>query len=142
MMNMGTKPNNHTNTERTVTNRGKNLRLSFEAWQAIRHLKFEEGVPTYTDVLLKVFDAFEGKAVRPQDTITAKLPEDAGDARSPRSDKTIVVSPQVHKKLNEIKTRYMLEKGIASRGPNSISISDILLDLIDHYKKLKKGGRK
>lgn len=139
---MKTNPNNHTNTEKSVSSRGKNLRLSFEAWQAIRHLKFEEGVPTYTDVLKRVFDAFERKSVNLQETIKEKLPEDAGDARSPRSDKTIVVSADVHRKLNEIKTKYMLEKGIASRGPNSISISDILLDLISQYRKLRKGGKK
>ncbi len=119
--------------------RGKNLRLSFEAWQAIRHLKFEEGLQTYTDVLLKIFEAFERKRVNIQETVRAKLPEDRGDFRSDnRSDKTIVVSPEVHRKLSEIKTKYMLEKGIASRGPNAISISDILLDLIEEYRQLRR----
>ena len=140
-MTLKPNPKNHTNTKKIMTSRGKNLRLSFDAWQAIRHLKFEEGVPTYTDVLRRVFDAFERKSVNLQETIQEKLPEDAGDARSPRSDKTIVVSAEVHRKLNEIKTKYMLEKGIASRGPNSISISDILLDLIAQYRKMKEGGR-
>ena len=52
-----------------------------------------------------------------------------------QSDKTIVVSGEIHEKLHDIKNEYMIEKGYASRGPNAVSISDILIELLDIFQK-------
>ncbi len=121
-----------------MNSRGKNLRLSYNAWQQLRKLKFKLGAESYSDVLEKVFAYYSGSDVL-SDDVRSKVPSDQGDlkaqlANKNHGDKTIVVSPKIHEKLLEVKNEYMLEKGYTSRGPNAVSVSDILIDLLKSYQ--------
>jgi predicted CopG family antitoxin len=127
---------NHTNSKVSQT-KGKNLRLSFNAWAKLRRMKFEGGFETYSDVILRIIQSYKG-IEHLNDDIRLKPPTDNGDhsiKQIDTSDKTIVVTEHVHKEINLIKMDYMLEKGFSDRGPNSVSISDIIIELIDIYKK-------
>ncbi len=110
--------------------RGKNLRLSYTTWQELRRLKFRLGASTYSEVLEKVFNLYDKPF---SDDIRVKPPTDMGDVAD-HSDKTIVISPELHKRLHDIKNEYMLSKGYSSRGPSAVSISDILFELLIQFK--------
>ncbi len=116
--------------------KSKNLRLSFNAWQELRLVKFNLVASTYSEVLRKVLDEYNGKDL--SDDVRGKPPTDSGDtikkSVKDESDKTIVVTPQIHEQLNAIKNEYIMDKGFVSRGPSAVSISDILLDLLSKFK--------
>lgn len=116
--------------------KSKNLRLSFNAWQELRFVKFKLVASTYSEVLRKVLDEYNGKDL--SDDVRSKPPTDSGDSMKKlerdESDKTIVVTPEIHEELNAIKNEYIMDKGFVSRGPSAVSISDILLDLLSKFK--------
>ncbi len=112
----------------------KNVRLSFEAWNALRNLKFRELKPTYTDVFQLLFDKSEGVVM--EDHLKSKSPEDIDKEGkfADKSDKTIVINTDMHRKLTEFKIEYMTRTGSTARGKNAVSISDIVLTLIKNFQ--------
>lgn len=121
-----------------MARQNKNLRLSYDAWNELRRLKFRNNEDSYSTVLKKVFANYKGKKPL-SDDVRSKVPSDFGDSNSvDRSDKTIVVASDVHQELIAIKTEYMLRKGYSSRGPHAVSVSDILLDLLRSYQTTLK----
>ncbi len=119
----------------------KNLRLSFPAWQELRLVKFRMKLTTYSEVLEIVLGEYKGESSL-SDDVRIKHPSDEGDYASVddlnKADKTIVVSEKIHNGIIDMKNEYMLAKGFASRGPNAVSISDILLDLLKKFKQKHK----
>jgi hypothetical protein len=99
-------------------------------------VKFKLVASTYSEVLRKVLDEYNGKDL--SDDVRSKPPTDSGDSMKKlerdESDKTIVVTPEIHEELNAIKNEYIMDKGFVSRGPSAVSISDILLDLLSKFK--------
>ncbi|MHA2170787.1 MAG: hypothetical protein ACXAB7_12905 [Candidatus Kariarchaeaceae archaeon] len=115
----------------------KNIRLTSDAWSELRLIKFEEGMPTYSDVFKMLFDGIEGEPnIEEQMNIKQKLPKDTGKSTDEKkSDKTIVINEDMHRKLAEYKVKYMIESGATSRGPDAVSISDVVLAVIKMYKE-------
>lgn len=119
----------------------KNLRLSFPAWQELRLVKFRMKLSTYSEILAIVLGENKGESAL-SDDVRIKAPSDDGgfgsDEDLNKADKTIVVSEKIHNDILDLKNEYMIAKGFASRGPNAVSISDILLDLLKRFKKKHK----
>ena len=124
-----------------MSKNSKNLRLSFPAWQELRLVKFRMKLPTYSEVLEKVLSEYKGENSL-SDDVRMKAPSDSGDFDSikdmNKADKTIVVSEKIHTGILDMKNEYMIAKGFASRGPNAVSISDIMLDLLKKFKDKHK----
>lgn len=118
------------------TGGNKNIRLTHNAWNQLRLLKFEMQAPTYTDVFNRLFSVLEGEELpQIEDQIKAKLPQDTGTTETQKpKDKTIVVDNEVHLKLVDFKTKYLISTEMTSRGPGSISISDVVIVLIQECK--------
>ena len=119
-----------------MSRQGKNLRLSYDSWTALRKLKFMDNAASYSTILEKLIAHHEGRKIDDDVRVQSKAPSDTGDTNSndnDHSDKTIVVNEELHKALLSIKTEYMIEKGYPSRGPKAVSVSDILLELIREY---------
>lgn len=125
----------------SLSKTSKNLRLSFPAWQELRLVKFRMKLKTYSEVLEIVLGEYKGESSL-SDDVRIKHPSDGGDFASVddmnKADKTIVVSEKIHNGIVDMKNEYMLAKGFASRGPNAVSISDILLDLLKRFKQKHK----
>lgn len=133
-MSDSTKVQKHKHTSDTVSAKGKNLRLSFAAWNRLRRLKFQQNFETYSDALAEIFHAYRGTS-HLNDDVRSKPPTDDGDAKAfQQSDKTIVVTSEIHQQLLSIKNEYMLDRGYTARGPNAVSVSDILMELITIYE--------
>lgn len=113
----------------------KNVRLSFDAWQALRKLKFTEQIPTYTDVFVLLFNRAKGLEMDTHPK--TKSPGDVDGAPTNQSDKTIVINDEMHRKLTEFKIEYMLKSGATARGKNAVSISDVVLELIKNYQTMQ-----
>lgn len=117
------------------------MRLSFPAWQELRLVKFRMKLTTYSDVLEIVLGEYKGESSL-SDDVRMKAPSDGGDLSSVegfnKADKTIVVNEDIHNGILDMKTEYMIAKGFASRGPNAVSVSDILLDLLKKFRTRHK----
>ena len=114
----------------------KNLRISFSAWQELRFVKYKINANDYTDVLNRVLGEYKKESL--SDDVRGKAPSDSGDngnIQVPKTDKTIVISLEIHNKLHDLKNAYVIDKGYATRGPNAVSISNILMDVLDKYKR-------
>ncbi|OLS28184.1 MAG: hypothetical protein HeimC2_08390 [Candidatus Heimdallarchaeota archaeon LC_2] len=120
-----------------MSKNSKNLRLSFSAWQELRLIKFRMKLTTYSELLEIVLNEYKGESSL-SDDVRMKPPTDGGDLESikdmNKADKTIVVSEKIHNGILDMKNEYMIAKGFASRGPNAVSISDIMLDLLKKFK--------
>lgn len=113
----------------------KNIRLSHKAWLEIRKLKLEYEVSTYVDVFEKLLDRVESKAQLKLELIE-KLDEEekiGWTGEILKSDKTIVVSRDIHARIAEVKVEVMYETERTSRGPGSVSISDVVEVLVQKY---------
>ena len=112
----------------------KNVRLSYDAWKALRTLKFETGMGSYTEVFETVFKVLEGGKTNLKEFILSKKPSDSGTDTS-KSDKTIVIDEDIHRKLASYKQQYMIENDATARGPGAASISQIVTTLIEKYRE-------
>lgn len=112
----------------------KNVRLSYQAWKALRTLKFETGMSSYTEVFQTIFNKLENDKDKLQNDIISKKPSDTGTDVS-KSDKTIVIDDNIHQKLAHYKQQYMIENDATARGPGAVSISQIVTTLIDKYRE-------
>ena len=96
---------------------------------------------TYSEVLDIVLGEYKGESSL-SDDVRIKAPSDDGDFSSVddlnKADKTIVVSEKIHNGILDMKNEYMIAKGFASRGPNAVSISDLMLDLLKKFKEKHK----
>ena len=108
----------------------KNVRLTFKAWSELRRLKFDLKLGTYTDVFVKLYEIKDKFDL--QDHLSSKKPEDI-DSNIKKNDKTIVISKDTHDILIELKQKYMQETGSTDRGKNAVSISDVVLHLIEKF---------
>ena len=113
----------------------KNVRLSFEAWKALRTLKFDTSKNSYTEVFTMVFEGLEKGKTDVTELILSKKPTET-DTDTSKSDKTIVIDDEIHTKLAHYKQRYMIENDATARGPGAASISQIVTTLIDKYREL------
>ncbi len=125
----------------SLSKNNKNLRLSFPAWQELRLVKFKMKLTTYSEVLEIVLGEYKGESSL-SDDVRMKAPSDGGDLSSleglNKADKTIVVNEKIHNGILDMKNEYMIAKGFASRGPNAVSVSDILLDLLKKFRETHK----
>lgn len=112
----------------------KNLRLSFDTWQALRRLKFSINASSYSEVIDKLIKSYKGKKVM----VNFKIPDDDGSARDVKTDKTVVVSKDMHDKLQDLKNNYVLDHGLPSRGPTAISIGDIIMYMVTEFNEKNK----
>ena len=116
----------------------KNVRLTFEAWNALRNLKFKEQLPTYSHVFENLFNESSGVEMSDH-SMKSKTPNDADNQFKNKDDKTIVINLNMHNKLTQFKIDYMQKTGATSRGKGAVSISDVVLTLIKNYE-LTRGG--
>ncbi|MHA2250032.1 MAG: hypothetical protein ACXAD7_06705 [Candidatus Kariarchaeaceae archaeon] len=108
--------------------KNKNIRLTHEAWHQLRLIKFEKGLPTYSDVFKMLFDKLEGEP-NISEQVDSKIPKDTGTVDD-QKDKTIVINEEMHAKLASFKVKFMMDKRLTSRGPGAVSISDVVMAII------------
>jgi len=111
----------------------KNVRLQFDAWKALRTLKFETGMSSYSEVFETIFSVLEKGKTDLKEVIISKKPTDTGSVS--KSDKTIVIDEDIHRKLAHYKEQYMIENDATARGPGAVSISQIVTTLIEKYRE-------
>lgn len=112
----------------------KNIRLTTGAWQKLRNLKFDLKHDTYIETFEEIFGYLEKQKVDLKNLVLSEpYSETSGDV----STKTIVVNSKIHTFLGYYKTIYMRRHDATARGPGSISISQIVMTLIDYYHELK-----
>ncbi|MCY3414684.1 MAG: hypothetical protein INQ03_23745 [Candidatus Heimdallarchaeota archaeon] len=113
----------------------KNVRLSFEAWNKLRRLKFDLQLGTYTEVFEMLLNKNPEK-INLDEQMKSKTPDDTDKADDlKKDDKTIVINKDVHDKLTNLKIEYMMDSGLTSRGKGAVSISDVVITLIKNYER-------
>ncbi|MHA2503370.1 MAG: hypothetical protein ACXAE3_10920, partial [Candidatus Kariarchaeaceae archaeon] len=60
--------------KKSKTPKNKNVRLSFDAWKALRTLKFDTGMTSYTEVFEMVFEALDKGKTDVNELILSKKP--------------------------------------------------------------------
>ncbi len=128
--------------KKTLPEKNKNIRLTHEAWHKLRLLKFKEGMLTYSAVFENIFEELGGSASESYEQVKSKFPKEEGDnnkdkQKDKQKDKTIVINESMHLRLGDFKRRYIFETGKTSRGPEAVSISDVVLAIIDDYATKK-----
>lgn len=103
----------------------RNIRVDKNAWMKLRNLKFRQKAKTYTDIFNLMLQDFA--------LDLSQVHEIAQNREESREKKTIVISAEIHEKIQEFKIAYMIEYEATARGKGAANISDIVIALVESF---------